>query len=118
MVVGEDFVGQKEPEVEFAFWAGLLTFQRMQNRALGIKVDTQMTSLLLKLSNQVYKNLEGILSQQMVQKAIITGFIKGYAQKIETLVSNAKTSEEKRAILPEVQDLMEKQQELQKVLNG
>jgi hypothetical protein len=118
MVVEEDFAEQKEPEVDFALWGGLLTFQRMQNRALGIEVDTQMVSLLLKMTNQVYKNLEGILSQQMVQKAIITGFIKGYAQKIETLVSNAKTPEEKRAILPEVQDLMEKQQELQKVLNG
>jgi hypothetical protein len=118
MVVEGDLGEQKEAEVDFALWAGLLTFQRMQNRALGIEVDTQMTSLLLKLTNQAYKNLDGVLAQQLVQKALITGFIKGYGQKIENLVSNAKTPDEKRMILPEVQDLMEKQQVLQRMLNG
>jgi len=113
----EDFVGQKEPEIEFSLWVGLLTFQRMQNRALGIEADTRQTRLLLKMTNLAHKDLESVLSRQLVQKALITGFIKGYAEKIETLVNNARTIEEKRKILPEIQNLMKKQQELQRVLN-
>jgi hypothetical protein len=95
----------KQNAVDSFFALQLLHFHRIRNQALGVKHDTHFTGGLLWFAYQgqqrEYKQAINLLGEA----AYLKGIIGTCRSEIKRMIDEAKTPEERRKVLPQVQQL-------------
>lgn len=100
-----DSAEPKKPDSLFTMQ--LLTFQRIRNRALGIKYDNQFCIGLLQFAYQLHRAETSKTLAILGEAAFLKGVIMQCKAEIKRAIGQANTAEKRRALLPQVQRLNE-----------
>lgn len=96
---------QKKPDSLFAMQ--LLTFQRVRNRALGIKYDDQFNIGLVQFAYRLQQSEIKESLDILAEAAFLKGVILQCQAEIKRTISQANTPEKRHEVLPQVTRLYE-----------